>query len=154
MDNKDVRMATIEEFMAQDSFVVAGVSRSPSKFGTLVYKELKAKGKKVLGLNPAMTELEGDPVYPDISDLPLCPQVLVTVVPPAKTLALVQAAAAKGIERVWMQPGSESSEAISWCAANNLQVVHSQCIMMFSPEVKGYHKFHRTINKWLGKLPD
>lgn len=154
MDITDVRMTTIEDIMAQDTFAVAGVSRNSSKFGTLVYRELKAKGKKVLGLNPAMSELEGDPVFPDIAALPLSPQVLVTVVPPARTLDLVRAAAAKGINRVWMQPGSESDEAIAWCSANNIAVVHHQCIMMFAPGVKGIHKFHKTINKWMGKLPD
>lgn len=154
MDIRAVRITTIDDFIAQDSFVVAGVSRTATKFGNLVYHELKAKGKKVFGVNPSMAELHGEIIYPDLAALPEVPQVLVTVVPPARTLGLVQAAAARGIRRVWMQPGSESSEALAWCEANQISLVHSQCIMMFSPQAKGIHRFHRFINKCIGKHPD
>ena len=35
-----------------------------------------------------------------------------------------------GLDRIWLQPGSESEAAITFCHENNLKVVHDTCVMM------------------------
>ena len=44
--------AAIQAFMALKTLAVAGVSRNPNKFGTMVYKDLKSKGYTVYPVNP------------------------------------------------------------------------------------------------------
>jgi len=35
-----------------------------------------------------------------------------------------------------MQPGSESQEALNFCNANDLGVIHDVCVMMSGPNIK------------------
>jgi predicted CoA-binding protein len=150
---EQIRLATIQDFMAEKVFAVAGVSRTEAKMGTAIYKSLKQKGYRVYGIHPSMDVLDGDKVFSVVDAVPSDVTVLVTVLPPAATLGLIQSAYNKGIRKVWMQPGSASSEAIDWCKANGMAVVHNQCIMMFMPGVESIHKLHRNVKKFFGRLP-
>ena len=77
---------------------------------------------------------------------------VVLVVPPEQTEKLVRQAKEAGIQRVWMQQGAESPQAIAYCADNGIDAVHGECIMMFA-QPKGIHRFHRWLWSVLGKLP-
>jgi predicted CoA-binding protein len=58
-----------------------------------------------------------------------------------------------GIRRVWLQQGTESAEAIQFCASNNIAVVHGECIMMFTEPVGFVHRAHRWVKKVTHTLP-
>ena len=62
--------------------------------------------------------------------MPVKPDVVDVVVPPEITEQLVKTCKRLGITKVWMQPGSESKVAISFCVENNMDVVHGVCIMV------------------------
>jgi len=143
----------VEKFTACKKIAVAGVSRDSKKFGTAVYKELKAKGYELFPINPNMENLNGDTCYPDLKSLPETVDGLLCVVPPAQTEKLLQEAHQTGINLVWMQQGSASKAAIQYCKDNNIDEVHGECILMFAEPVASFHKFHRWIWKILGKLP-
>jgi hypothetical protein len=117
-------------------FAVVGVSRDPVKYGHQVYKDLKAAGYKVYPVNPYIDEVPGDKCYPSLSDLPEKPDVVDTVVPPAVTEEIVAECKALGIDKVWMQPGSESEKAIEFCKRNSIKVVHNVCVMVKRREVR------------------
>lgn len=51
------------------------------------------------------------------------------VVPPHITEQIVKECKQIGITKVWMQPGSESEEAIIFCKDNGIEVVYDNCIM-------------------------
>ncbi len=142
----------VDDFIAQKSLAIAGVSRNPQKFGNIAYRELKAKGCKLYPIHPEADTLEGDPAYRDFSALPAQVGGVLIVVPPEKTLGVVQEAAKAGIRRVWMQQGAESPEAIRFCQENGIAEVHGECIMMYAGN-SGFHNFHRLIWKVLGKAP-
>ncbi|MFT4305006.1 MAG: CoA-binding protein [Candidatus Woesearchaeota archaeon] len=36
------------------------------------------------------------------------------------------------MNKVWMQPGSESEKAINFCKENNIEVIYNSCIMVKS----------------------
>jgi predicted CoA-binding protein len=121
----------IKDFLRKENvFAVIGVSRNPAKYGHQVYKDLKAAGYVVYPVNPHIDEVLGDKCYPSLSDLPEKPDVVDTVVPPAVTEAIVKECKALGIDKVWMQPGSESEQALTFCRRNNIQVVHDVCVMV------------------------
>jgi len=111
-------------------FAVVGASRDPRKYGHQVYRDLKSAGYKVYPVNPSAQEVLGDRCYPDLKELPEKPDVVVTVVPPQVTEQVVRACKELGIRRVWMQPGSESKEAVRYCEENGLEVVYDICIMV------------------------
>ncbi|UCD36838.1 MAG: CoA-binding protein [Fidelibacterota bacterium] len=144
----------VDDFLAQRSLAVVGVSRSGKKFGNMVYRELKGKGYTLFPIHPEAQTLEGDTSYPSLGALPEKVGGLLIVVPPTETTAVVQDAASAGIKYIWMQQGAESEEAIAFCDANGISAVHGECILMFAQPMKFLHKPHRWVWKLLGKLPN
>jgi hypothetical protein len=141
------------DFVAQRTLAVVGVSRSRRKFGNVVYRDLKNKGYRVLPVNPAVEDVEGDRCYPNLAGLPEPVEGVVIVVPPERTVQVVREVAAAGIHRIWMQQGAESEEAVRFCVDNGISVVHGHCIMMFAEPVRTFHRFHRWLWKLIGKYP-
>ena len=121
----------IKDFLRkQNVFAVVGVSRDPAKYGHQVYKDLKEADYVVYAVNPNIDEVLGDRCYHSLSGLPEKPDVVDTVVPSSVTEKTVEECKELGIERVWMQPGSESEHAIRFCEENNIKVVHDVCVMV------------------------
>ena len=148
-----ISKAAVEDFIAQRTLAVVGVSRKGRKFGNLAYRDLKTKGFRVFPVNPNAETIEGDRCYPSLSALPERVEGVLIVVPPAETERVVRDAAAAGIRRVWMQQGAESPEAIRFCQENDISVVHGECILMFAEPAALYHRAHRWVWGVLGKLP-
>ncbi|MHA1238098.1 MAG: CoA-binding protein [Candidatus Odinarchaeia archaeon] len=121
----------ISEFLKKTNvYAVIGVSRNPEKYGYKVYKDLKNAGYEVYAVNPNVSEVLGDKCYPTLKDLPRKPDVVNTVVPPKITEKIVRECYKLGIDKVWMQPGSESEDAINFCKNHGIKVVHGICIMV------------------------
>jgi len=121
----------IKDFIGkQNVFAVVGVSRNSAKYGHQVYKDLKEGGYVVYAVNPNIDEVLGDRCYHSLSELPEKPDVVDIVVPPGVTEKVVEECRELGIERVWLQPGSESEHAINFCEENSIKVVHDVCVMV------------------------
>lgn len=120
----------IQDFVNRRVWAVVGASQDRSKFGYKVFDTLRRAGYTVYPVNPKGGELDGVKVYPSLADLPETPEVVDLVVPPAVTEQVVQEMHRLGLERVWMQPGSESQAAIRYCKENGLQVVYDACAMV------------------------
>lgn len=146
-------MTSVNDFLAQKTLAVVGVSRSGKKMGNAIYKELKKKGYNVYQVNSNAPEIEGDKCYPDLKSLPEMPGGIVLSVKPEQSIEVAKEAASVGIKHIWMQQGSESEQAIQYCTERGISEVHKECIMMFAAPVDGVHKFHRTLKKIFGGLP-
>jgi hypothetical protein len=145
--------AVVNDFLAQKTLAVVGVSRSGNKFGNMAYRELKAKGYQVIPVHPQAEVLEGDKTYPNLAAISQKPGGVLVVVPPSQAEKVVQDAAQAGIKHVWLQQGSESPAAIQFCKDNDINLVHNECIMMFAQPVGFGHNIHRWLWGLLGKLP-
>jgi predicted CoA-binding protein len=121
----------IEDFLEKSNvFAVVGASRDQNKYGHQVYRDLRAAGYTVYPVNPNSDEILGDKCYPSLESLPEKPQVVDLVVPPKVTNQIVKDCKKLGIEKLWMQPGSESENALNFCKENNIEVVHGVCVMV------------------------
>ncbi len=120
----------IAEFMRQPVWAVVGASNDPSKWGHRIFQQLRRQGYRVYPVNPRATEVAGETAYPTLSALPVVPDVVDTVVPPAVTEQVVAEAARLGIRRIWMQPGSESARAIEIGETAGMTVVHDACVLV------------------------
>lgn len=145
--------ATIDDFLEQKSLAVVGVSRNGKKFSNAIFRELKSKGYEVFAINPHANKVEGERVYPDLSSLPKLVDGVVMVVPPAQGEQVLKEVAQLGIKRVWLQQGSESDAAIEYCAAHGIDAIAGECILMFAEPVAFFHRLHRGLRGWLGRLP-
>jgi len=121
----------IPAMLTARAYAVVGASRSPNKYGFLVYRSLKVAGKTAYAVNPNAVEVDGDHCYPSLTDLPTKPEVVIMVVPPAVTETAVSECVRLGIRNVWMQPGAESAAAAQQCRAAGIAVVSGgPCIMV------------------------
>ena len=145
--------AAVEDFLAQKTLAVVGVSRGGKKFGNMAYKELRAKGYQVIPVHPNADSIEGDRCYPSLSALPEQVGGVLIVVPPDETEKVVREAVEAGIRRVWMQQGAESEAAIQTCEEQGVSAIHGECILMFAEPTGFGHRMHRWIWGMLGKLP-
>jgi predicted CoA-binding protein len=145
--------ALVTDFVSQRKLAVVGVSRQGKKFGNAAFRELKAKGYKLLPVHPQAETIEGERCYPSLAALPEPVEGVLIVLPPAETEKVVREAAQAGIKRVWMQQGAESPAAIKFCQENGLSAVHGECILMFAEPAAWFHRAHRWVWKLLGKLP-
>ena len=105
----------IKEFMAQKRFAVVGATDNPAKYGNQIVKNLKSRGYEVYPINPRLKEIEGIKCYPALADIPVKVDVVDFVVPPDVTELMLKECQALGLDRIWLQPGSESEAAIAFC---------------------------------------
>lgn len=113
----------IREFFNRAPFAVVGASRDRSKFGNRVLRAYLAHGFPVYPVNPRESEVEGLRAYPDLASLPEPVRAISIVTPPEVTETIVEAAAAAGVEFLWMQPGAESAAALARAAELGLQTI-------------------------------
>ena len=144
---------TVEEFLAQKKIAVVGVSRKKTKFGNAIYRELKQKGYSVFPINPNIKEYDGGVCYPDLYSLPEKIDAVVINVPPAQAEKVVKEAKETGVNKVWLQQGSQSETAVKYCEENGIDCVSNECILMFAQPSAFIHRAHKWVWDVFGKLP-
>jgi len=122
----DERVATA---IKQKVWAVVGASNDRSKFGNVIYRDLRGAGYTVYPVNPSVDEVEGDKAYPRLQDLPERPDVADIVVPASVGHKVAEDAAEAGIPVFWLQPGAESPELIAYAESLGLTVIHDACVM-------------------------
>ncbi len=108
---------------------VVGASRDEEKYGFKIFKYLLNKGVEVYPVNPNADEIFHVKCYPNVSSLPKKPDIVDIVVPPKIAFDVVKEAVDVGVETIWLQPGSESEEAIKFCKERGVRVIYNACIM-------------------------
>ena len=111
-------------------FAVVGVSKKSEKYGNKVYFDLKNAGYSVYAVNPNTSMISHDKCYSNLRKLPQLPDVVDIVVPPKITEKTVRECKDLKINKVWMQPGSESKEAINFCRKNGIEILYGICIIL------------------------
>ena len=108
-------VSKLEEILADPdaSIAVVGASDDESKYGAVIYRDLKRKGYNVYAVNPTRDTVDGDPAYASVADLPVAPGIIDLVVPAEVGIKVVQQALDIGYDRIWVQPGAESPELLS-----------------------------------------
>lgn len=121
------------------SIAVVGAGDDPAKWGGRIYRNLKAKGFRVLAVNPRRTVVDGDPCYPSVSQLPEDPTIVDIVVPPPVTSEVLRQCLDRGLRRVWVQPGAEDDEVLAFLAAHGFtyRAGRGDCIMVVARPLPG-----------------
>jgi predicted CoA-binding protein len=145
--------ADVDDFVAQKTLAIVGVSRSGKKFGNTILKEMTGQGYQLFPVHPDAAEVDGVKAYPTFEALPVKVGGVIVVVPPGRVADIVRGASAAGITRLWLQQGAASSEAIALAAGHGMRVVHGECILMFAGSHAWYHRAHRWVNGVIGRSP-
>ncbi len=109
---------------------VVGATDNLNKYGAIIYRDLKAKGYRVLPVNPTRDTVDGDLAYPDLGSLPETPDIVNIVVPPQRTLRVLDKAEELGIENIWVQPGAEDQAVMDRLQSGPFQYLANACIMV------------------------
>ena len=137
-----------ETFWTHGSYAVVGHS-SKKPFPKLTYQGLKERGKQVFPVDPSAQEVDGDPTFGSLADLPGAVQAVVLEVPREETADWVSRAADAGIEHVWIHMNRETPEALAIARERGLDLRYGTCAVMYLKG--GFHKMHKWIMKWRGR---
>jgi uncharacterized protein len=143
----------IDKFFLSSAYAVVGASEDRKKFGNRVFQFMKEREFVVYPVNPKRQAVEGSKCFSTVNDLPDDVKSVITVVPPNVTEQVLEDCIRKGIRSVWMQPGSESKDAIELAGKYGISVVHRECVMMFLEPVRSFHALHRWMKKLTGTFP-
>ncbi len=109
---------------------VIGATNDRTKYGNIIYRDLKNKGIRVFGVNPKATTIEGDPAYKRVQDIPEKPDILDFVLPPKIGLETIKELIQDGYDHFWLQPGAESDEILALLNKENKSVLAHSCVMV------------------------
>lgn len=125
-------MTDLTPLLADPDTVVAvvGATDHPWKYGSIIYRDLKARGIRVVAVNPHRSTVDGDPCYPDLSALPERPAIIDLVVPAAEGQKVVAEARRLGWGNIWLQPGSGSPALLADLEESDLDYLAGACIMV------------------------
>lgn len=121
----------VEIFLTSPVIGVVGASNQRDKFGNKVLRCYLENKRQVIPVHPAQKEIEGLPCVASVADLPDTVKSISVITPPQITEKVVQAAAEKGIENIWMQPGAQSDAAISFCHEKGINLIaDGTCVLV------------------------
>ncbi len=125
-------MTDLTPLLAQPdaSIAVIGATDRPSKYGGIIYRDLKAKGYKVFAVNPYRETVDGDPCWKSVKDLPEKPTIANFVIPAARGLEVLDECEEAGILNIWVQPGAESPELEERLATGPFTYLTRACVMV------------------------
>lgn len=111
------------------SVAIVGASANTSRASYFVWTYLKSTGDYDIYLvNPTIKEIEGTPVYPSLSELPVVPD-LVDVFRRRDDLPdVLKETIAVGAKTLWLQLGLRHDEVVRDGEAAGLQVVQDRCM--------------------------
>ena len=109
---------------------IVGATDTPGKYGGIIYRDLKSKGYRVVGVNPGREMLDGDAVFKTLADLPERPDIVNIVVPPPRTMRVLDAAAEIEDVAVWIQPGAADDAVRQRVAELGIPALIDACIMI------------------------
>jgi uncharacterized protein len=151
--NPMATLQQIEQFTAQKHIAVAGISRTPHKFGNSVFKELKKQGYTVYPISLHMTEFEGLACFKEISSLPGDVGSIIINTKPKQTKILLEEARKKGIRNIWLQQGAADKETILASKEATDNVITEHCLLMFTKPSHFMHRTHAFFKKTFGQYP-
>lgn len=110
-------------------YAVMGVSLTdPSKYGTRIFKDLRAADYNVFAVNPKGGTLLGAPVYQTLVQIPARIYGVIMVLPPAALQAAVQQCIEAGVQEIWFQPGARDENARQQAQAAGIEAIED-CFM-------------------------
>jgi predicted CoA-binding protein len=143
----------VDEFASQGKLALVGMSGKKKKFGNQIYQELTASGYELFPVHPTAKSIDGRTCWPTLAAVPEPVEGVIIAVPPQSAFQVVKEAVQAGLERIWLQPGADSPEAIRYGEEHGVNVIHGHCVLMFMGSSHWIHRLHGWFWGVLGKLP-
>ncbi len=121
--------ALIKQIFAQARTVaVVGLSDNPWRPSYGIARYLQAEGYRIFPVNPEITEVLGEPAYPDLASVPEPIDIVNIFRRSSAVSAHVDEIIEKGAKLIWMQLGVRDAAAAERARAAGIPVVMNRCI--------------------------
>ncbi len=111
------------------TLVVVGLSAKSSRPSNGVAAYMKARGYRIIPVNPKETSVLGEKAYASLEDVPEPLEIVVIFRRPEFVPAIVKSAIRKGAKVIWMQEGVVHEEAARRARRAGIEVVQDRCIL-------------------------
>ena len=109
---------------------VIGLSDNPAKASHSVSAYMQQHGYRILPVNPAISEVLGEPSYASLAELPFKPDVVNVFRLPKLIPAIVDEMIALDLKNLWVQLGIVNLEAAARAEQTGIRVVMDRCILI------------------------
>ena len=108
---------------------VIGASKDRRKFGNKALRAFVSQGHTVYAINPHEHEVEGQPTYASVLDVPGPIDMATVYVPPEIGVTLMEDLAKKRVGEVWLNPGADGDEVVEKAQALGLKTIQACSIL-------------------------
>ncbi len=108
---------------------VVGLSSKPTRPSYGVASYLKARGYRIIPVNPNEKAVLNEKAYPTLDEVPDAVEVIVIFRRPEFVPEVVERGIRRGAKVIWMQEGITHEEAARRARQAGLEVVQDRCIL-------------------------
>jgi predicted CoA-binding protein len=138
-----------EEFLAQKTLAVIGLSRTKNDFSRKLFDRLQQGGREIFAVNCNGGESDGVSYYQKIADVPKFVDGALLMVPESALGATITECAVAGVPRLWIygvgHPRILDREWRALCNKLNISIINGLCPMMFLRDTAWPHHLHGWI---------
>ena len=136
----------IEAYLALRRIAVVGVSRKTASYGRMVFREFRSRGYDVVPVHPEAEVIDGIPCAKTLAAVQPPPEAALILTRPELYSQLGEEAKRAGAAAVWFRRKGPAVEGVA--------VVEDECPLMWLRGTSWIHRFHRTLRRWAGTLPE
>ncbi len=127
----------VKYFRTMPPVALIGASNDSTKYGNIIFKDLKSKGYTVYPINPKATSIEGVPALHSLEELKEKTNVdlLIYVIPPKLVLESLHKAKELGYKKVWLQPGAADAAVAEFLDTHDFTYIIGACVMVESRDL-------------------
>lgn len=155
--NDNQIQTNIDSFFDEKRIALVGLSRDKSHFSRAVLNEFSKRGYEVYPVNPNVEKIDDLKVYPSISNIPADVNAALIMLPPENVIGVLNECKIKGINKIWLHrgvgQGSINSAVLTYCKANQFDLIPGFCPLMFMENTMFLHKLHGWFNRLTGQMP-
>ena len=111
------------------TLAVVGLSSRSCRPSHGVAAYMKARGYRIIPVNPNEAAVLGEPAYASLEEVPDPVEIVVIFRRPEHVPEVVESAIRKGAKVIWMQEGVAHQDAARRARARGLEVVQDRCIL-------------------------
>lgn len=127
-----------KQLLDYKNWVVVGKISDPKKFPFKILRSLEEGSYNVKGV---YSKDDSGEAFKTLSDVPYKIDVLDLCINPALGIEIVKEAKKIGIDKILLQPGTESDEILDYCKKEGITAIQSCALVLLSNyrNIKTYH---------------
>ncbi|KAB2930839.1 MAG: CoA-binding protein [Leptonema illini] len=122
----------VSHLRSNPGIALVGATNDSTKYGNIIFRDLRKKNYTVYPVNPRATTVEGEAAFKNLESLIAEKSVglVVYVIPPKLTLEGLKIAESLGLKKVWVQPGAGDETVRAYLDEHGFEYLMDACVMV------------------------